>query len=90
MFIFIDCSPNLVSPPRTPLGPLNSTPSNSGRGERTPQEDRQLKKVCKRNHRGETPLHCSAIKGNVALVRKLLRMGADPNTQDNAGIKQMI
>jgi len=81
----IDCSPNLVSPPRTPLGPLNTTPSNSGRGERTPQEDRQLKKVSKRNHRGETPLHCSAIKGNVALVRKLLRMGADPNTQDNAG-----
>jgi len=81
----IDCSPSLVSPPRTPLGPLNTTPSNSVRGERTPQEDRQLKKVSKRNHRGETPLHCSAIKGNVALVRKLLRMGADPNTQDNAG-----
>ena len=84
-FSLLDCSPNLVSPPRTPLGPLNTTPSNSGRDERTPQEDRQLKKVCKRNHRGETPLHCSAIKGNVALVRKLLRMGADPNTQDNAG-----
>ena len=61
-----------------------------------------MKKVSKRNHRGETPLHCSAIKvgpaqahpalatailtqGNVAMVRKLLRMGADPNTQDNAG-----
>ena len=67
----------------------------------TPQEDRLMKKVSKRNHRGETPLHCSAIKvghnitlstlsqpcvqGNVAMVRKLLRMGADPNTQDNAG-----
>ena len=24
-------------------------------------------------------------QGNVAMVRKLLRMGADPNTQDNAG-----
>ena len=81
----LDCSPNLVSPPRTPLGPLNTTPSNSGREDRTPQEERHLKKVSKRNHRGETPLHCSAIKGNVALVRKLLRMGADPNTQDNAG-----
>ena len=28
----------------------------------TPQEDRLMKKVSKRNHRGETPLHCSAIK----------------------------
>ena len=89
-FLIVDCSPSLVSPPRTPLGPLNTTPSNSARGERTPQEDRQLKKVSKRNHRGETPLHCSAIKGNVALVRKLLRMGADPNTQDNAGIMKNI
>ena len=25
------------------------------------------------------------IQGNVAMVRKLLRMGADPNAQDNAG-----
>ena len=83
--LILDCNPNIVSPPRTPLGPLNTTPSNSGREERTPKEDRELKKVSKRNHRGETPLHCSAIKGNVALVRKLLRMGADPNTQDNAG-----
>ena len=24
-------------------------------------------------------------QGNVAMVRKLLRMGADPNTQDYAG-----
>ena len=98
----LDCSPQITSPPRTPLGPLNT--ANSVRGEKagsTPQEDRLMKKVSKRNHRGETPLHCSAIKvghsaivlssqslviqGNVAMVRKLLRMGADPNTQDNAG-----
>jgi len=84
-----DCSPSITSPPRTPLGTLSSGNSNGVRGqrgqERTPQEDRMLRKVSKRNHRGETPLHCSAIKGNVAMVRKLLRMGADPNTQDNAG-----
>ena len=100
----LDCSPSITSPPRTPLGPLNAAPPNCARGQetRTPQEDRLMKKVSKRNHRGETPLHCSAIKvgpaqahpalatailtqGNVAMVRKLLRMGADPNTQDNAG-----
>merc|ERR1719323_1152897 len=83
-----DCSPSITSPPRTPLGVLNSS-GNNGPGvrsqDRTPQEDRLIRKVSKRNHRGETPLHCSAIKGNVAMVRKLLRMGADPNTQDNAG-----
>ena len=26
-------------------------------------------------------------QGNVAMVRKLLRMGADPNTQDYAGMR---
>ncbi len=60
----LDCSPQISSPPRTPLGPLNT--ANSARGEKagsmTPQEDRLMKKVSKRNHRGETPLHCSAIK----------------------------
>ena len=59
----LDCSPQITSPPRTPLGPLNT--ANSVRGEKagsTPQEDRLMKKVSKRNHRGETPLHCSAIK----------------------------
>ena len=86
---YLDCSPSITSPPRTPLGTLSLAGGNSNTRpgqERTPQEDRMLKKVSKRNHRGETPLHCSAIKGNVAMVRKLLRMGADPNTQDNAGM----
>ena len=101
----LDCSPSVVSPPRTPLGPLNSLGTNGASGQGiTPQEDKLLRKVSKRNHRGETPLHCSAIKvrrrcllwsylisslcqGNVAMVRKLLRMGADPNTQDNAGME---
>jgi len=62
----------------TPTGPSGNTP-------KTPAEERVLKKVSKRNHRGETPLQCAAIKGNPGLVRKLLRLGADPNSQDYAG-----
>ena len=64
MLFSLDCSPQITSPPRTPLGPLNT--ANPVRGDKagslTPQEDRLMKKVSKRNHRGETPLHCSAIK----------------------------
>ncbi|XP_051567043.1 BRCA1-associated RING domain protein 1-like [Myxocyprinus asiaticus] len=39
----------------------------------------------KRNHKGETPLHLAAIKGDVEEVRNLLVLGADPNLKDNAG-----
>ncbi|KAM9710706.1 BRCA1-associated RING domain protein 1 [Menidia menidia] len=41
--------------------------------------------VMKRNHKGETPLHLAAIKGDVEAVRELLDQGADPNLKDNAG-----
>ncbi|KAM4559394.1 BRCA1-associated RING domain protein 1 [Odontesthes bonariensis] len=41
--------------------------------------------VIKRNHKGETPLHLAAIKGDVEAVRELLDQGADPNLKDNAG-----
>ncbi|KAF7216036.1 BRCA1-associated RING domain protein 1 [Nothobranchius furzeri] len=39
----------------------------------------------KKNHKGETPLHLAAIKGDVEAVKKLLDQGADPNLKDNAG-----
>ncbi|XP_029935907.1 BRCA1-associated RING domain protein 1 isoform X2 [Myripristis murdjan] len=39
----------------------------------------------KRNHRGETPLHLAAIKGDVEAAKALLDEGADPNLKDNAG-----
>ncbi|KAM8856119.1 BRCA1-associated RING domain protein 1 [Spinachia spinachia] len=39
----------------------------------------------KRNHKGETPLHLAAIKGDVEAVKALLDQGADPNLKDNAG-----
>lgn len=95
-----DCSPCITSPPRTPLGVLNSdlstpnsrpgtsarlTSKSVGNTPRTPAEERVYKKVTKKNHRGETALQCAAIKGNLRLVRKLLRLGADPNCKDNAG-----
>ncbi|XP_070771001.1 BRCA1-associated RING domain protein 1 [Enoplosus armatus] len=41
--------------------------------------------VMKRNHKGETLLHLSAIKGDVEAVKELLDQGADPNLKDNAG-----
>ncbi|XP_026233216.1 BRCA1-associated RING domain protein 1 [Anabas testudineus] len=41
--------------------------------------------VMKRNHKGETPLHLAAIKGDVEAVKELLDQGADPNLKDNAG-----
>ncbi|KAM6984971.1 BRCA1-associated RING domain protein 1 [Aplochiton taeniatus] len=39
----------------------------------------------KRNHKGETPLHLAAIKGDMEAVTELLDHGADPNLKDNAG-----
>ncbi|KAG7330817.1 hypothetical protein KOW79_004786 [Hemibagrus wyckioides] len=39
----------------------------------------------KRNHKGETPLHLAAIKGDVEMTRELLEQGADPNLKDHAG-----
>ncbi|XP_061697130.1 BRCA1-associated RING domain protein 1 isoform X2 [Syngnathoides biaculeatus] len=41
--------------------------------------------VVKKNHKGETPLHLAAIKGDVEDVKELLDLGADPNLKDNAG-----
>ncbi|KAK1902616.1 BRCA1-associated RING domain protein 1 [Dissostichus eleginoides] len=41
--------------------------------------------VMKRNHKGESPLHLAAIKGDVEAVKGLLEQGADPNLKDNAG-----
>ncbi|XP_028291525.1 BRCA1-associated RING domain protein 1 [Gouania willdenowi] len=39
----------------------------------------------KRNHKGETPLHLAAIKGDVEAVCDLLEQGVDPNLKDHAG-----
>ena len=47
----------------------------------SPTVDRLLKKISKKNTKGETPLHTAAIRGSSRLVRQLLVMGADPNAQ---------
>ncbi|XP_056436376.1 BRCA1-associated RING domain protein 1 [Gadus chalcogrammus] len=58
------------SPARTPVG------SHSLQASPT---------VMKRNHKGETPLHLAAIKGDVEAAKELLDQGADPNLKDHAG-----
>lgn len=40
---------------------------------------------CRRNARGETPLHVAAAKGALERVRSLVEAGADVNAVDNAG-----
>lgn len=63
---------NTVKPPSpTPLMPIKKT-----------QFD---KKVFKRNERGEMPIHLAAIRGDIKLLKKLIKAGADVNVADFAG-----
>merc|ERR1719167_1701123 len=66
--------------------PLNSKRLQGmiGATPRSPAVDRLMKKISKKNGKGETPLHTAAIKGSRRLVKTLLQLGADPNAQDNA------
>ena len=66
--------------------------SQSGRGGgpstscRTPAEDRLLKRMEKKNDKGETQLHRAAIKGNRRMAEILLVSGViDSNAKDYAG-----
>merc|ERR1711970_1130584 len=65
--------------PATPNGG-----SHDRRNINSPAVDRLIKKISKKNTKGETPLHTAAIRGSSRLVKQLLKMGADPNVQDNA------
>lgn len=63
---------NTVKPPSpTPLLPIKKS-----------QFD---KKVFKRNERGEMPIHLAAIRGDIKLLKKLIKAGADVNVADFAG-----
>lgn len=42
-------------------------------------------KIDKRNKRGETQLHLAAIKGDLSMVKSLIKKGADVNITDYAG-----
>ncbi|XP_043931656.1 BRCA1-associated RING domain protein 1 [Protopterus annectens] len=61
---------------RSSTGSVNSPTSLKSPG--TPS-------AMKKNHKGETPLHIAAIKGDIATVELLMQSGVDANAKDNAG-----
>ncbi|XP_071381010.1 BRCA1-associated RING domain protein 1 [Centroberyx affinis] len=88
--------PSLTSPrrdksaksPREERGDSPSCPSTAGTKSPRASGGRPASgspAIMKRNHKGETPLHLAAIKGDVETATELLDQGADPNLKDNAG-----
>uniref|UniRef100_UPI003AAEA125 BRCA1-associated RING domain protein 1 n=1 Tax=Centroberyx gerrardi TaxID=166262 RepID=UPI003AAEA125 len=88
--------PSLTSPrhdkstksPREEWGESPSCPATAGRKSLRASGGRPASgspAIMKRNHKGETPLHLAAIKGDVETAKELLDQGADPNLKDNAG-----
>ncbi|KAM9851193.1 BRCA1-associated RING domain protein 1 [Aulostomus maculatus] len=93
-------SPTLLNPPsltsprheRSTRSPRESPSFSSNAGRKSPSTRSSAGRlgsgspaVMRKNHKGETPLHLAAIKGDVEAVRELLDQGADPNLKDNAG-----
>ncbi|XP_041940161.1 BRCA1-associated RING domain protein 1 [Alosa sapidissima] len=84
-------SPQALSSPRgSPGGSrrepgLSPGPSPAGGRRSQGRQSQGSPAFAKRNHKGETPLHLAAIKGDVEAVKRLLEQGADPNLKDNAG-----
>ncbi|XP_051786271.1 BRCA1-associated RING domain protein 1 isoform X2 [Erpetoichthys calabaricus] len=78
-------SPNVLSSPSKDL--LITSPSLRGLHQDTGSLQRSPGSpgVFKRNHKGETPLHLAAIKGDALSAEQLLNNGADPNLKDHAG-----
>ncbi|XP_072541557.1 BRCA1-associated RING domain protein 1 isoform X2 [Salminus brasiliensis] len=82
-----DCSSLHSVPERARKDQEGSPGSSPATGKRTPVErhSQSSPAYMKRNHKGETPLHLAAIKGDVEATKELLAQGADPNLKDHAG-----
>ena len=51
----------------------------------TEEKTKQVDNLEKKNQKGESKLHVACNKGTVETVSELLRLGANPNSQDHAG-----
>ncbi|XP_073409324.1 BRCA1-associated RING domain protein 1 isoform X3 [Dendrobates tinctorius] len=67
----------------TPLSPKD-TRRKSQLGTNVPTSPSSVS-FLKKNHKGETMLHVSSIKGDLRAVEELLKSGANPNVKDHAG-----
>uniref|UniRef100_W5LHZ5 BRCA1 associated RING domain 1 n=1 Tax=Astyanax mexicanus TaxID=7994 RepID=W5LHZ5_ASTMX len=84
-----DCSSSSLrnAPEKARKEQHGSPASSPATGKRDPLERQSQSSPAymKRNHKGETPLHLAAIKGDVEATKELLAQGADPNLKDHAG-----
>ncbi|XP_029967906.1 BRCA1-associated RING domain protein 1 [Salarias fasciatus] len=78
--------------PRSPVDSAGGSPAATESRRRSPGSPRGSARrpnagspLTRRNHKGETPLHLAAIKGDAEAVKELLEQGADPNLRDHAG-----
>jgi hypothetical protein len=81
---FMELSPVSPSPDPPKQGAKDGSVADVANSTYTPS------RILRRNVRGETPLHIAAIKGNVDVVKDLLKQGASPNIGDNAGWTPLV
>ncbi|XP_054717489.1 BRCA1-associated RING domain protein 1-like [Uloborus diversus] len=86
----IQDTPNLTSSKKVGFG--NATKVSTSEKKRLSSNfnspnasGRSTSNLDKKNHKGETLLHCAVIKGDIGKVKELLAEGASVNTQDNSG-----
>jgi len=65
-------------------------PSPSTNAPDTTPRSAMLRKVNRRNEKGESPLHLATIRGDVDGMKKLLKAGAGVNVPDYAGRYKII
>lgn len=64
---------------------------NTDEEEELPNREKYLRRrvpksiITRRNEKGETPLHVASAKGNIQLIKSLLKQGHPVNVQDAAG-----